>query len=184
MRKLLSALLFAIIFAGCSLYSKVDYDFTFQMLEPIESTDLAYSDSAISVVFDITTMYINVVIRNKTTEPVKIIWNNAAWIMDGRSQKVAHSGMFIKNIYKEETPPTTITGNTSIREDVAPADGLKYDRIYDTYKWKHYYIDNKSVARQMRFDVRSYIGDVIRLLLPIEINGKEKNYTFVFKLKT
>src|SRR5690554_4214818 len=129
MKKILIILfisLFLMFISGCN------DEYSFKMIEPIESVTNVFEDAGIIIEFIEITNEISVNIINNTDHLVKIIWDNCVYTgFDGKTSSVIHYG--IKYSDKEKSMhPSIISPKTKLREGIIPIS--KIDWILNTWE--------------------------------------------------
>lgn len=129
----------------------------------------SYSDSKIEVSWVFHPTHLSFNLLNKGNSSIKVLWDDAAFI-DGSnsSHPVFHNGITINERDKEQKP-TLIVKNTQIEDRILISDKVGFMKVVG--RWVFSYI-NEIVAG----------GEEMRVLLPLEINGKTNEYLFTFKL--
>lgn len=147
--------------------------YVFSMTKPTAAADMAFSDGLIDVRFEPAEKQIGFVIRNKGSSPAKIDWNSAAFVdIAGTSHKVMHDGVKLIDRGNMQ-PPTVIPPGASIRDFVYPTD-------YAVYAPGRYGGWTELPMFPEAPLARGFKGQSFSVFLPIEVDGKVKNYNFVF----
>lgn len=166
------------------------YEYHYSMVAPTHDTSLLFENDTLNVKFDITASEINFDIKNKLSDPFKIIWDDASVVMFGENKKIIHKG--VKYIDRSNAmPATSIPGGVSWSDLVVPADNIYYrEGTYSQYVsvsggWETKplypnYLDTKS---KDNIDIQSFVGQEMELYLPIKFNEKEVYYRFKFKVE-
>ncbi len=127
---------------------------------------------------------------NKTDSPIKVIWNEAAYICEkGRSHKVIHAGVKYtqRDMYKL---PSDIEQKSTLRDFVYPADYVSYaddawvERPMFSGRWEERPLLPTSQKggdpQEFLTRAKNYIGKTIQVLLPLKIEDETYDYTFIF----
>jgi len=134
-----------------------------------------YSDSLINIEFSYDDKSIPFELTNKGKKSVRVIWNEAAYIdYNNTSGKVMHVG--IKYIDRSnDQPPTLIIGGSKISDLATPTENVFYSS--GTYGgWRK----NDLFPSPRKNDEKILVGKTVKLLLPIQIEGKQLDYVFTF----
>lgn len=139
---------------------KVNYSIELENVEKFRKTtkvtDDLFSDDIVNVTwrFKNNTNYFGFIIENKTSNTIKILWENGSFVNPNKiACGVVHKDIVDGN--KNTRNPTLIPPSTKVIDVVLPVE--EYYTILD--------------------------GDRVSIILPIEINTKIVNYTFTFKYK-
>jgi len=166
------------------------------MEKPEQSELLSFADSFIDIKFYFPFSYdrISFALRNKTTSPIKIDWNQISYVDTEReSHKIVHSGIKYIDRNKSQSP-TVIPPTAKVEDILIPSDyiywqekptasGLsdilqllrKPEKLVAGWRVKHFFPTGPKA--------KSYKGKTFSIFMPLEINGKVKNYFFTFKIK-
>lgn len=124
-----------------------------------------YEDNIISILWHGTVENFVFMLKNKSDNSLKIIWDEASFINeDNESGRIAHKGVR-KDRLNESQPPTVIPKGTELNDMVVPVDRVGDFLIPGIRKYNP---DRK--------------GKKVMILLPIEIKGVTNEYTFTFDL--
>lgn len=148
-------------------------NYSFGMTKPKVSKDLLFEDAFVKISFIISKEQIGFVILNKTSNPIKIDWNQVSYIdVLNESHKVMHSG--VKYVDKANVlPPTIIPPTAKIQDIVFPTDHI----YYTSGKYGGW---NKIPIFPEAPKARLFKGKTFSVFMPLEINGTVKNYLFTF----
>lgn len=134
-----------------------------------------YTDSLINIEFSYDDKSIPFELTNKGKKSVRVIWNEAAYIdYNNTSGKVMHVG--IKYIDRSnDQPPTLIIGGSKISDLATPTENVFYSS--GTYGgWRK----NDLFPSPRKNDEKILVGKTVKLLLPIQVEGKQLDYVFTF----
>jgi len=148
-------------------------NYSFGMTKPKVSKDLLFEDAFINISFVISKRQIGFVILNKTSNPIKIDWNQASYIdVLNESHKIMHSG--VKYVDRANVqPPTIIPPTAKIEDMVFPTDYI----YYTSGKYGGW---NEIPLFPEAPKARLFKGKTFSVFMPMEINGSVKNYLFTF----
>jgi len=132
-------------------------------------------------------------LENKTNHPMKIIWNDAAYVCEkGKSHRVMHAG--VKYINRNNPQRSSVVvGKGLITDFIYPADYANY--TYDSWvesplqaggwivKPLLPYSQEGGDPQKLLNSATSYIDKTMQVLLPIQLEDVTYNYIFTFKVK-
>jgi hypothetical protein len=163
--------------------SKYEYDL--DILKPVYSKELNFSDDKISIDFVLNEFDISLKVKNNSDKPFKIIWDEASFVKNGEAQKIMHKN--IKFMDKEKNQaPTVIPSNSFINETIQPIDDIKFSTSSYSkggqYRWSTepiFLVSRQSSKKK----ILSYLGNTINIYLPIQFDGKTIDYYFEMQVK-
>jgi len=149
--------------------------YTFAMMSPKENAELVFEDDSIRIEFAISKRELGFVLRNKTANPVRIDWNEVAFVDDaGESHKVMHSGIRYVERDKPQAP-TIVPPTAKVQDIVFPIDYVWYSPgQYGGWSELPFFPEGPMAG--------NYKGKSFSVFMPLEVNGAVKNYSFVFKI--
>ncbi len=170
--------------SSCYTTKTVPYNtYSFSMVDNNGSTidtgeALTYVDSSIITTFSVGQKEINMVLKNRTSNTMKILWDETLFIRNGNPQKVMHNG--IKYIDRNQSmTPSVIPSNTTFDDVIIPTDNVYWrEGYYSQY-------GSSSGGWETKDLIPSYTskGDDFRVFMPMTINGTTKEYNFNFKVE-
>lgn len=130
---------------------------------------------------------------NKTDSPIKVIWNEAAYICEkGDSHKVIHAGIKYsqRNRYKL---PSTIEQKSTLKDFIYPADYMSFsdEGWVERPLWSGHW-EGKTLLptsqeggdpQEFLNSAKNYIGKTIKVLFPIRVKDETYEYTFIFMVR-
>jgi len=142
------------------------------IVEDKDKTKYNYEDNFISITIFCTSEKFNFILKNKSDNSIKIIWDDAAFVdYSGNTSRVMHSG--IKYSQKEASQPASTIIKGATLDDVAcPTANVYYSTILKDW-----------VTKSMYPQYATYGANQIQLMLPIQIKDVVNEYIFVFDLK-
>jgi hypothetical protein len=161
--------------------AKYHVKWSFALVKPEPSDTLSFEDEVMSGTFLIAPDGISCTLRNKTADPVTINWNNVSWVdYSGEAHKLIHSG--IRLMDKEAPQPATlIPPLAKINETMFPADHVKST----SSGWSKLPMWTDLVElTEDNSPLKKFEGAMFSLFMPIEVQGKTKNYNFIFTTKS
>jgi hypothetical protein len=154
------------------------------MSYPEKSNKLTWSNDDIAIGFQPWSDFIKFSILNKTDNAIKIVWDDAAIIIDGVSTRALH-GNESNKIANQHRVPTSIPPGSVIVDQIFP---VGYIYIWDGFDDNGQYVSAKLYNIPMfpayDFEYKLFDGHLprpgreYRLYLPIVVNGVVKNYIF------
>jgi hypothetical protein len=156
-----------------------DIQYRFAMLKPTANDDMSFEDAALGFKFSIDPKGIACSIRNKTVDPVSVNWNVVSYVdASGDAHKVIHSGVRLVDKEAPQTP-SLIPPTARINETIFPTDyvvsgssGLSEEPLWP----------NTGYVSKDQSHLKGLEGSTFSVFMPIEVGGKTKNYSFVFKI--
>jgi hypothetical protein len=148
----------------------------------VDSLSSVYEDDLIKMDWDYGISQLGFVLKNKSNETLKIIWDDMAYISTSNTtEKVFHKG--IKYIDREKPQaPTSVYKNTTLSDLVAPSSYTTY--VSGQYGgWKSSpLIPTMEILLSKKIEYRQeLIGKTLRVAFPIKIEDKIFEYLFTFK---
>jgi len=146
-----------------------------------------FDDGKIQILFTPDRKNLNFVLKNLSSDPMKINWDEAALIIAGESKRVMHVGVKYADRSAPQAP-TVIPGNSSITDLVSPTENVYYkEGYYGKYysspaSWETHdlFPENDLNKPEYKAQIMGYKGQTFRFYLPIDQNGQRLNYTFIF----
>ncbi|CAG5067962.1 hypothetical protein DYBT9623_00690 [Dyadobacter sp. CECT 9623] len=148
----------------------------------IDSVRSVYEDPLIKIDWDYGYSQIGFELTNKSDQTMKILWDDAAYIsMSNESSRVFHKG--VKYIDRENSqPPTSVYKNSTLSDLISPTSYTRY--VTGQYGgWtSEPLIPVKRVLMSYKVEYNeNFIGQVMRVVLPIKIEDSILEYIFSFK---
>jgi hypothetical protein len=152
-------------------------------------TGNVYEDNDLKITFSVGSKEIDFEIYNKTDKSVKIIWDETSFIPYGEGKKVMHKG--VKYVDRNAAQvPTAIPSKTSWSDIVVPTDNIYYKQGYYSqyvsnpggWETTDLWISADFNKPQTEAVVMKLKGLKYRLVMPMEVNGVKKEYTFNFEI--
>jgi hypothetical protein len=150
-----------------------------------------FADSLVSIKWGFGEKDISFTLENKTNHTILIKWNNSAIVdLNGESQRIIHSGIKYSEM-NNSLPPTVVVRKGKISDSLTPTNRIHYrEGYYGHYisrspEWvtlplinppKYYTID------ELKEQATSLVGKTYQVLLPLEIEGVQNDYVFIFKI--
>jgi hypothetical protein len=149
---------------------------------------LTYIDSILTITWVPGEESFKFSMQNTSDKNFQILWNEAAIVIDGTSQRIFHQGVKLIDAEREQ-PPTTVIHGTSVIDAVLPSDGVEYViSKYDAYgrlisegHWKTkniFPLTFSSEEDNAYLEVDKIKGKQVIISLPIKQGDKTTEYTF------
>lgn len=201
MKKLLPILALTVLMTGCMTYSGI-YKVGLQEVESPKNikeqfgetkvvnfqdqgvTKYSYEDGLIKIVWLPLSTQFSFNLTNKSDHSIKIIWDEVAYVNEnGSSQKVFHSG--VKYIDRNNSqPPTTIVKGANIDDLIMPTDNVYFvSGQYGGWRELPLFKNRASTPEELNTLKSSYVGKVVKILVPIKIEETTNEYLFTFKIE-
>ncbi len=133
---------------------------------------------------------IGVVIRNKTYDPLKVVWDEARFIDEkGVSHRLIHSGIGYEERY-DFHPPTIIVPRGTLEDFIHPADYFRWEEYSrGSYKQQDYWVRSpflpiqiKGTAEELRAKAEPFVGKTFQVILALQTDGVRNDYACTFKI--
>ena len=123
-------------------------------------------------------------VSNKTNEPIEINWNDGAYIdEDGNRHRIVHSKVIYEDREKHQKPSVVEPGGT-LSETIRSADNIYYEGgINARFREKPFFPTYAKSQDELDRETSALANKTVKIALPLEANGKEQLYVFVFKVK-
>lgn len=152
-------------------------------------TGNVYEDNDLKITFSVGTKEIDFEVFNKTDKSVKIIWDETSFIPYGEGKKIMHKG--VKYVDRNAAQvPTAIPSKTTWSDMVVPTDNIYYKQGYYSqyvsnpggWETTDLWISSDFNKPETEAVVMKLKGLKYRLVMPMEVNGVKKEYTFNFEI--
>jgi hypothetical protein len=154
-------------------------------LEEEGTTKYSYEDDIIKIVWLPLSTQFSLILQNKSDHSIRIIWDEAVYVDEnGSSGRVIHSGVRLIDRNSPQ-PPTVVAKNATIDDIIVPTENIYY--VSGQYGgWQTAPLFKNSASSQEELDVltQKYIGKMVKILLPLQIEDTVNEYTFVFKVES
>ena len=142
---------------------------TVQQIEEVRST---YENNYFNIVWHIDGTRLNFTITNKTSDILRIKWQDAAFVhIDGFTHRVYHNGLKYAN-KSPFSPDMIVPGRARYCDFVLPINNAYWNGT--TYK--------EVPLIPSRDNISEHVGNKLSVTLPIEAYGYFTFYTFTFEL--
>ena len=180
-----AALLLTVLLAGCSAASRLQsshgkkYRYSYTLVSPTSGWKMSFQDERLKILFRIDDSAVRFKLQNRTSSPMKIVWEDASIGARNRYYAVRNTRTLYLPDYRDNAVPTIMPGGYVI--DLAiPAENVYHNGT----DWKETDLlpttDRNSVAAGER--ILKHKGSAVSLLLPILVGNEVVNYTFQFQV--
>lgn len=138
---------------------------------------MKFSDELIDVEFTFDNHSIHFTIKNKTSDVMKIIWDDASIIQFGISHKIVHNNVKFDFRYEPQLP-SVIPANSAIIDMAEPSDNIFYNG--DDWDVKGLFPVNDFSIDSLYVMIMGFKGENITLYFPIYYQGNILDYYFHF----
>jgi len=186
-----------LLFTGCMSFSGT---YTFNMTDverPENSTEqygdftttvnedggIVYEDSLIKCAWVVGTQNFAFTLENKTTNSIKIIWDECAYINEnGSTGRIMHTG--VKYTDKNASqPPSVVVRGARIDDIILPTDNVYYiSGQYGGWRTKPLFTNRATTQAELDVTTKNTVGKNVRILMPLEIKGVTNEYVFNFEI--
>ncbi|NIO29109.1 MAG: hypothetical protein GTO29_11220 [Candidatus Latescibacteria bacterium] len=139
-----------------------------------------YDDNVVRIVWTPTPTSISFELTNKTSNAIKIVWDEAAFMDEnGQRHRVKHSSIDYEDIDGPH-PATVIDGNGTIKDYVFPAGNIYYSDARWQEKPLFPTVSVFNTGNRLEEEVNECMGKTFQVLIPIEIEETVHRYVFTF----
>ena len=141
-----------------------------------------YQDSIIKIVWSYADSQIGFELTNNSEQTVKIIWDDAAFIsLNNESGRIFHKG--IKYIDRENPQsPTAVYKKTTLSDLIAPTSFTSFTSgQYGGWNSRPLIPVSGSIWSSKIEYIQGFIGQTMRVILPIKVEDKVIEYAFSFR---
>lgn len=175
-------IILGVLIASC--HAAKQYTYHLAMERPAASETLSYEDDTMSVVFSFQSKFIGLDIYNKSDDGIKINWDEVSMSINGMAQRTLHKETSAYNI-TEIQAPTTIPPHTRLKDEIFPADKVRYTSSGGV---RHVSIDDIYPNQDYGFKknkekIMSLKGERVVIYLPYYMRGEFRSKTFEFTIK-
>jgi hypothetical protein len=147
-------------------------EYILEMVKPNESKVLSFETDHYSISFSAAPTAMHFVLRNKGDGPMRIDWNSVAFVdVSGRSQGVLHNGIKFADRAALKSP-SVIPPGASIEDDIVPVESVEF---VDMQWITHRLLPTSTGASEL-------LGKDFSVFMPLDVDGKVENRTFVFRV--
>lgn len=134
-----------------------------------EITKFSFEDELISIIIFGDSRQFNFVLKNKTQNSIKIIWDDAVFVgTNGSTSKIMHAGTRYSQRDASQ-PASTIIRGASLDDVACPTANVRYS------DWINEWITESMYPSEPSNEVKQ-----VRLMLPIQVKEVVNEYVFVF----
>ncbi len=155
--------------------------YCFRMVEPKESADLVFEDAQLRARFRIRSNQIDMILTNKTASPIRLDWNSVSYVdIVNKAHKVFHKGVPLAE-RAQRLESVTIPPRADLEEFLGSVDHVAYSEATG-WSVNPLFPSGIDLARPPEFDLTLLKGAKFTVFLPIAIDGRTHNYSFVFEI--
>ena len=150
-----------------------------------------FEDGMVSIEWRPTPDDIGLVIRNRTYDPLRVVWDEARLFDEkGNKHGLIHAGIGYEE-RNDSHPPTVIAARGTLEDFVHPADsfqreephGRRSDIRNDQWKRTPFLpTQSKGTADELRAKVEPLTGKTFQILLPLQAYNVRNDYVYTFKI--
>jgi hypothetical protein len=147
-------------------------------------TKYSYEDTLIKIIWLPTEKQFVFNLTNKSDHSMKIVWDETVYVDEnGASQKVIHAGVKYSEMGASQ-PSTTIVKGAYLDDLIMPTGNVHYvSGQYGGWSEKPLFNGKAYSNEQLEALKASYLGKVVKILLPIKIEDTINEYLFTFKIE-
>jgi hypothetical protein len=149
-----------------------------------------FSDDLIEGFFYFTQNSIGFQLKNKTSNTMKIHWDNCAFITsDGETKRVVHEGVKLTDRNSPQ-PSSVLVRNGKLTDSLTPSDNIYFNSASSYGGWEYmplfqsYTYLTLDMAGTLEKAKTNYIGTTCAILLSFEIEGVLNDYIFSFDINS
>jgi len=149
------------------------FEYTVKITAPKATGSSVFEDANISADIALFDEAVALKIKNKTNSAVLVNWDSASFVdINGKSNRVIHTGVRLMDRDKPQAPSTIAPGAT-LDDEITPVDNIHFD----SSNWK-----TEPLMPSLGENQNSYVGKTLAVYMPLEINGKKKEYNFKIEI--
>lgn len=146
-----------------------------------------YEDGYMRILWFVDRTSFHFSLENKTDRSIRIDWDNIVYVdYDGEAGRVVHSGIKY-NERNSEQAPSIVPRGTRITDVLLPADNVEWNMGMTGWEWQEKPLLKglvwKPVDEVNRNPYMDYTGATMKIVMPLEIGGSIREYTFTFIAK-
>ena len=141
----------------------------------------SFEDDLIKIIWLCTSKSFNFKLENKSDSTIKILWDEASYIDENSSSnKIMHSGIKYIDAGKSQ-PPTIIIKGANLEDIIIPTNKVYFNNSY----WESANLFKKYINEdeKEKFINENKDTKIVKVLLPLEIEGVVNEYIFSFSVK-
>ncbi len=138
---------------------------------------LTYVDSSIIASFAVGKKDISMVLKNQTSNTIKILWDETLFIRNGSPGKVMHAGVKYTD-RNQSMPPSVVPAGTTFDDVIIPTDNVYWREGY----YSQYGSNPGGWEKKDLLPSYTSTGDKFGVFMPMTVNGSTKEYNFNFKV--
>jgi hypothetical protein len=152
------------------------FEYTVKVTAPKASASSNFEDANIVADFLLLDEAIAIQIKNKTSAAIQVNWDNVSLVdINGKSNRIIHTGIRLIDRDKPQAP-SIIPPGAVLKDEITPVDNIRYESgQYGGWK-------TDPLMPPLGDNQHKYVGKTISVFMPLEINGKKKEYNFTLEI--
>jgi hypothetical protein len=149
--------------------------------EPIGTKSFSVEDANLSIIYvpDIVDAGVSLSFINKTEKPIKIIWDESAYISPANtSNRVFHAGIKITD-RMQSNPPSLIPPKGNIEDIITPVEGVDWSSTLN--KWEYYPLCGERSVYLHTLDDSKCVNQIFGFYITYEVDGKKAHLNLKYK---
>lgn len=179
------AVIGVVLLSGCSAASRLQsslgnkFRYTYRLVSPSSGGRMVYQDERIKIAFRIDDAAIRFQLRNLSSRPIKVKWDDAAMSVRGRHYAIRNNRTVYLPDYRDNAAPAILPTGYII--DMAiPSENIWFDG--DEWKERDLLQTTDRNSASIRERMRAFKGSMVNLILPIQAGNEVWSYTFQFQV--
>jgi hypothetical protein len=171
MKRVIIILSIALMLAGCA--GRV-YTYSVEMTHPVNSKQLFYENDTFSIAFQLLPKWIEFTIYNKSTDGIRINWDEVSFSVDGITHRIVHKETGTYKI-TDVQPPTTIPPKSNLKDFIISTDKLVVTQgsfNFVSLNVNEQFPDNDYGNKKKKEFILSYKGNRITIFMPYYVRGQ------------
>lgn len=176
-----------VLLTSCASGVYAKYDVGLQSVEKYsevkQQNNNKYEDEFIEITWSVLPKQFNFELKNKTDSSIKINWDEVCYVdYSNRAKRVIHTG--VRYLEKNNAQVPTIVPKGAILSDILlPTDNVHYvdgksGGWNEQFLIPSFYLYNEELKKS----APSYVGSIMKIVMPIVINGASQEYVFTFRV--
>ncbi|MFO1479319.1 MAG: hypothetical protein U1F40_03855 [Turneriella sp.] len=152
------------------------FEYTIKITGPKATTTSTFEDANIVADFSLFDQAVAVKIKNKTGSAIQVNWDNVSFVdINGKSNRVIHTGIRLMERDKPQAP-SIIPPGASLDDEITPVDNIRFESgQYGGWR-------TDPLMPPLDENQQKYVGKTLSVFMPLEINGKKKEYNFKIEI--
>ena len=142
-----------------------------------------FEDDLVAVAWTPTPHQFQMELTNKVNGPIEIVWDDGAFVDEnGTRHRIVTSQVIYEDRDKPQQPTVIAAGGT-ISESIRSADNIFYEKgITARYREKPFFPTSASSKKELDEKAASLEKKIVKVALPLQVEGQELVYVFAFQL--